>query len=237
VQAAVRVQAAYRGFLARRVVAALKRHVDRRARSHEAATKIQSVWRMHALRRLYRQLLVLALAATQVQRLFRGYASRKRTRRLRELAAVAPEKRAAYLLIEADRRHASYQGYLKGVALLQQEARALESRVAAHGRVVGRLQAERDRAARELLEVQRAHAWLEHFADNGRRLERVAYLMHEDIRIAEREFRGKLATNHRWFAEAFGDATLGMGHRVAMTQLLADVFAKVARRVRPSVSR
>lgn len=229
--AATRIQALFRGFIARRITRALKRHVEKKSRAGEAAVTIQAAWRMYALRRLYRQLVILGLAATQIQRMWRGYACRRRTARLRELSLLGPEKRAAFLLVEAERKHGSYAAYQKGILMLQMQLRTLQSRVDAHGRTVDRLRAVQTRAAKELAEVRKAHAWLEHFSDNHRRLERVAYLMHEDVRIAEREFRGKLETNHRWFAEAFGDASLGMTHRVSMTQLLANVFTSVARKV------
>lgn len=234
--AATRIQALFRGFLARRIVRALKRHVEKKSHAGDAAVKIQAAWRMYALRKLYRQLVILGLAATQIQRVWRGYSCRRRTARLRELSLLGPEKRAAFLLVEAERKHASYTAYQKGILMLQMQMRTLQSRVSAHGRTVDRLRAVQTRAAKELAEVRKAHAWLEHFADNHRRLERVAYLMHEDVRIAEREFRGKLETNHRWFAEAFGDASLGMTHRVSMTQLLANVFTSVARKVRAAAS-
>ena len=62
------------------------------------------MYRGYVLHKLYRQLLLLSLAATVVQRIWRGFSTRKRTSRLHDLDRIAPEKRAAYLLIEAERK-------------------------------------------------------------------------------------------------------------------------------------
>ena len=88
--AALKFQCAWRGYRDRMITRLLR--AARRGMEYysQAATKIQSLWRMFIIREEYHELKLVSLAAKQVQRWIRGYKSRQEYLALIRIARMPP---------------------------------------------------------------------------------------------------------------------------------------------------
>jgi hypothetical protein len=98
IQVAIHLQAMWRGVLARRMAAVIKRNLQRQHEMKVHALKLQAVWRGFCARRQYAALRIYNLAAVRIQAIFRGWLMYSRYQELKRIGRMPPHDGVVALL-------------------------------------------------------------------------------------------------------------------------------------------
>lgn len=127
--AAVKIQAAWRVYDARRVLRALREQHWRDAMGAKFAVRLQAMWRRHVVQKEFKSLRVRNLAALQIQRMFKGWISRIKQRQMAELTSYPADERSAMAIKWAESIHKQYLASHRDVLRRQQDIQSAEARL------------------------------------------------------------------------------------------------------------
>jgi hypothetical protein len=236
--AAVAIQRAVRGWIARRYTSAARRGAVRKAAATQAAIRVQAAWKRHVARREFVALRVMHLAASEIQRVFRGWSAARSWARLQTVRRLPPDDRLQAMLAWCEEQHGRVQAAIRR-SLAVQEALAREEQHATEAakfsrRVVGRLAASQAR----LQDAETCWAWLTWLQGDVRVLAAVAARMVATIAAASTLHTASVPVASAWYTAVWDAAkaanSMTVGYSFATAGMLMLRRANAPARARRS---